>query len=54
MKGKPTWKPVGLNAKKWRAAGQVGSPAKLFPAPVRNEPWRKRTEKRVPSVPQAA
>jgi hypothetical protein len=24
MKGKPTWKPRGMNAKKWRAASQRG------------------------------
>jgi len=53
MKAKPTWKPAGLKAKRWRTASQAGSPAKLFPAPVSKEPWQKRTEKRAPSAPPA-
>lgn len=33
MKGKPTWKPVGLRAKRWREAGQSRAPADLLPPP---------------------
>ena len=33
MKGKPTWKPVGLRAKHWRDPGQVRGPANLIPQP---------------------
>lgn len=32
MKGKPTWKPVGLRAKRWREPGQSRVPAGLLPA----------------------
>jgi len=54
MKGKEHWKPVGLDAKKWRTAGHTEKSAKPLPAPAKNEPLRKRTEKRVPSAPHAA
>ena len=33
MKGKPTWKPAGLRAKRWREASQTRGPANLLPAP---------------------
>jgi len=33
MKGKPTWKPVGLSSKRWREAGQARGPANLLPLP---------------------
>jgi hypothetical protein len=32
MKGKNTWKPVGLRAKRWRPAGQNKAPADLLPS----------------------
>jgi len=54
MKGKEHWKPVGLDAKKWRTAGHAASPAKPLPAAAKNEPLRKRTEKRGAAVPHAA
>jgi len=54
MKGKEHWKPVGLDAKKWHNAGHTGKPAKPIPAAAKNEPLRKRTEKRFPSVPNTA
>jgi hypothetical protein len=44
MKGKPTWRPRGLRAKKWREASQVRGPAYLVPQPKpENEKalWRK-------------
>ena len=33
MRGKPTFKPAGLRAKRWREAAQVKGPANLLPAP---------------------
>lgn len=33
MKGKATWKPAGLKAKRWRQASQVRGPANLVPQP---------------------
>lgn len=52
MKTKPTWKPPGLKAKKWRAASQTRGPANLLPAPLK-EPERKRTGKQPPYAQQA-
>jgi hypothetical protein len=33
MKGKTTWKPAGLRAKRWRVASQTRGPANLLPMP---------------------
>lgn len=33
MKGKPTFKPAGLHAKRWREASQVRGAANLLPSP---------------------
>lgn len=33
MKGKPTWKPIGLRAKHWREPGQVRGPASFIAQP---------------------
>lgn len=32
MKGKATWKPAGLHAKRWREASQVRGAANLLPS----------------------
>jgi len=44
MKGKPTWKPTGLHAKKWREASQARGFANTLPQPKRPRDkvlWRK-------------
>ena len=33
MRGKPTFKPAGLHAKRWREASQVRGAANLLPSP---------------------
>jgi hypothetical protein len=50
MKGKPTWKPAGLSAKRWREAGQTAGPANLLPPPkpFRKEARRKKVGKQWP------
>jgi hypothetical protein len=41
MKGKATWKPVGLCAKKWREAGHARGPVTSLPKPLtERHSWR--------------
>ena len=50
MKGKPTFKPAGLRAKRWREASQTRGPANLLPpleAP-KKEVRRKKGRKQQP------
>jgi hypothetical protein len=52
MKGKPTWKPVGLHAKKWREAAHARGPA--IPPLTQHEtrgPWQGPTPKRRKAMP---
>jgi len=43
MKGKATWKPAGLRAKRWREASQVRGPANLLPSPrLPEQPLRRK------------
>ena len=48
MKGKPTWKPTGLSAKRWRAADKTRGPANLLslPKPPKGRRERKGNSKR--------
>ena len=45
MKGKVTWKPTGLKAKRWREAGKTRGPANLLPpsAPLKEKVRRKKS-----------
>ena len=54
MKGKPTWKPLGHRAKRWRDAGQTRGPANLLPPskPSKEEPRGWRTGGGWPSKPE--
>ena len=55
MKGKATWKPSGLSAKKWREASQTRGPANLLPSkPLRKEAWPKKGRKQLPYQPSAS
>jgi hypothetical protein len=55
MKGKATWKPAGLRAKRWRSASQVKGPANLLPEPhpIHMEPRRMKGGKQRPYAPNA-
>ena len=50
MKGKTTFKPAGLRAKRWREASQTRGPANLLPSPVspKKEVSRKKGRKQQP------
>jgi hypothetical protein len=39
MKGKPTWKPSGLKAKRWRVSGQARGPGNQVPRPTKLKEW---------------
>jgi len=56
MKGKATWKPSGLSAKKWREASQTRGPANLLPLPKppKKEAWSKKGRKQQPYEPSAS
>ena len=56
MKGKATWKPVGLSAKKWREASQARGPANLLPPlkPPKKAAWPKKGRKQRPYKPSAS
>ena len=42
MKGKPTWKPMGLSAKKWNESGHAPGAANTAPVPLPPKRWLKR------------
>lgn len=50
MKGKPTFKPAGLKAKRWREASQTRGPADWLPPqePPKKETRRKKGHKQQP------
>ncbi len=48
MKGKPTWKPVGVRAKRWRDAGHSRIPINMM---LPEKPMKE--EKRRPRAPHA-
>ena len=56
MKGKATWKPLGLTAKRWREASQTRGPANLLPLPKppKKEAWRKKARTKRPYQPSAS
>jgi hypothetical protein len=44
MKGKATWKPMGLSAKKWHAAGHASGAASVGHPEFPPRRWRKRAK----------